>query len=134
MKKKKEKMKSKKKQRRSKRKVIVIKQSTRERERWIADLKERISNMEMWEVRNYLREKYGSARSLPTVEAIFRLINDHERLEIKYESIKKGVSNENEKVSSTSTHRNGHRPIRRSNRISSKTVKHIAKKRGIRKT
>lgn len=42
--------------------------------------REMIMNMTISELKIYLREKYSSLRTLPTVEAIMRLIDHHDKI------------------------------------------------------
>lgn len=101
----------------------------RKREINIQELKDKIFNMSIREVRCYLQGRYESSRTLPTPEAIYRLIEDHERLESKLEEVmyERKISKSGNDVS------NAHRAIRRNTESPSGNIKPHLQKRGIRK-
>lgn len=103
--------------------------ANRARETQIQELKDKIFNMTIREVRYYLKGKYESSRTLPTAEAIYRLIEDHERLESKLE----GVMHERKISKSGIDISNAHRAIRRNNESPNGNIKPHLQKRVIRK-
>ena len=79
-----------------------IKLPIRKEEDVITKDKIRVSHMDIPEIIEYLKEKYATYRSLPTVEAIYKLIENYERK--KYEHNIKGGKNEAQKYNSPIIH------------------------------